>query len=158
MRNVSDDSGIWNLTPALLSFVMLTQVLLVVLAILGTYVSLYFTLVYYELLRADVRYIPTFCRPDERACQSVLHHSHARIFGLPNFLLGTGYYLVIIIYAVFQLSGHLGASVIVVSWFVVGLGMFLIYSLFFVVKVPCRLCLLSHGLNFLIAILLTFGE
>lgn len=158
MRDEASDYQIWNLTSTLLSSVMLMRFLLVVLAMIGTYISVYFTLVYYNLLPANARFIPNFCRPGERSCQSIVHHTHARILGLPNFLLGIGYYLVIIVSGVFQLSEQLAASVIVLSWLVVGLGLFLVYSLFSVVKVPCCLCLISHGLNLLIAILVTFAE
>lgn len=135
---------------------MLLSVVLLALPALGMYISLYFTLVYFGVISPDIRFIPTVCRPDKPSCHSIIHHPHARFFGLPNFILGIGYYLLVIMYVVFQPSGFPETGLTFVSWLVVALGVFLIYSLFAVVRVPCRLCLISHGLNLFIALFLTF--
>ena len=128
----------------------------VALAAVGSYIAAYFTLVYYGLIRADTRLMPRVCRLEDRTCQTVLGTRYARVFGVPNSLLGVCYYVMVIA----LLSGGFTAepvatALIVVSWFTVALGMFLVYSLFFIVKIPCPLCLTGHAINLALAILLT---
>jgi hypothetical protein len=40
----------------------------------------------------------------------------------------------------------------------VGAGTYLIYALFIKLRTPCRLCLLGHGVNILIGLLLVFAK
>ena len=125
------------------------------LSLVGLYVSSYFTLVYYHLIRPDTKYIPQVCRLDEGGCRRLLDHRHARLFGVPNSLLGALYYVAIILGVALAVDSGMMLWITYVSWFVVAVGLFLVYSLLFVVKTPCILCFLSHTLNVLIAIILT---
>jgi uncharacterized membrane protein len=65
---------------------------LILLSVVGLYISLYFSLVYYGLMGTRNRLVPAFCRMEEDACQLVVHHSDARVLGVPNSVLGAGYY------------------------------------------------------------------
>jgi len=46
------------------------------------------------------------------------------------------------------------STLVVVAWFTVALGIYLAYSLFFIIKTPCPLCLASHAINLALALLL----
>ncbi len=58
----------------------------------GCAISLYFTLIYFE--RVAAQGVPAaFCRREEQACVTVLRTPYARLLGVPNALLGVGFYL-----------------------------------------------------------------
>jgi uncharacterized membrane protein len=71
--------------------------LVIVLAAIGLYIAAYFTLVYYGLLDAGTKLMPRVCRLEERTCQTVLSSRFARVFGVPNSLLGVFYYGTVIV-------------------------------------------------------------
>lgn len=128
----------------------------VALAAIGLYIAAYFTLVYYGVISANTKLMPRVCRLEERTCQTVLGTKYARVFGLPNSLLGVVYYSIVIVFlANDRATGPVGVAVIVAAWFTVALGFFLIYSLFFIIRIPCPLCLAGHAINLAIAVLLT---
>ncbi len=129
------------------------------LAAVGLVISSFFTAVAYRWMKPDARWIPVFCRLQERTCASVVFTPSARVFGPPNSLLGQVFYLALLVGAV---SGwltdprlrplYLGASLVTV-----GLGVHLSYALLFVLRVPCPLCFTSHGINAVICGLLLLG-
>jgi uncharacterized membrane protein len=128
----------------------------VALATVGLYIAAYFTLVYYGIVSASTKLMPTVCQLEERSCQTVLGTRYARVFGVPNSLLGVFYYLtVILLLLVGWTTGPIATATIAVAWFTVALGIFLAYSLFFIIKIPCPLCLTGHTINLLLALLLT---
>ena len=126
------------------------------LAAVGLVIASYFTAVAYRWTTPDARWIPSFCRLQERTCAAVVFTPSARVFGPPNSLLGQVYYAALLAGA---LAGwladpcfrplYLGASLATV-----GLGAYLGYALLFVLRVPCPLCFASHGINAVIAGLL----
>ena len=126
------------------------------LAAVGLAVSSYFTAVAWRWTTPDVRWVPAFCRLEERTCASVVFTPSARVFGPPNSLLGQLFYAALLAGAA---SGrladpqlwwlYLGASLVTV-----GLGVYLSYALLFVLRVPCPLCFASHGINAVICGLL----
>ena len=126
------------------------------LAALGLTIASYFTAVAYRWTTPDARWIPAFCRLEERTCASVVFTPSARVFGPPNSLLGQMFYAALLAGAA---SGrlddpqlwwlYLGASLVTV-----GLGAYLSYALLFVLRVPCPLCFASHGINTVICGLL----
>ena len=128
----------------------------IALATVGLYIAAYFTLVYYGIVSASTKLMPNVCQLEERTCQTVLGTKYARVFGVPNSLLGVLYYsTVILLLSGGWIAGPIAAATIVVAWFTVALGMFLAYSLFFIIKIPCPLCLTGHTINLLLALLLT---
>ena len=100
--------------------------------------------------------MPKVCRLEERTCQTVLGTKYARVFGVPHSLLGVLYYLTVI---AILLAGWTVAPItealIAVAWFTVVLGLYLAYSLFFIIRIPCPLCLTGHAINLALAALLT---
>ncbi|MFY9558121.1 MAG: vitamin K epoxide reductase family protein [Blastocatellia bacterium] len=128
----------------------------VALAAIGLYIASYFTLVYYGIVPASIWLMPSICRLEERTCQTVLNTRYARVFGVPNSLLGALYYIVVITTLLCGwTTGLVGTGLIVVAWFTVALGIFLAYSLFFIIRIPCPLCLAGHTINLALAVLLT---
>lgn len=128
----------------------------IALAAIGLYIAAYFTLVYYGVVGADTKLLPRVCRLEEHTCQTVLGTKYARVFGLPNSLLGVVYYIaVIVLLAGDWATGSISIAIIVVAWFTVALGVFLVYSLFFIIKIPCPLCLAGHTINLTLAVLLS---
>ena len=131
--------------------------LIAALSVVGLYISLYFTLVYYRVLPAENSFVPAFCSLKEQTCQSVLNTRFARVFGVPNSLLGIIYYVVILILLFSRLLfvPLFLSTLVVAAWFTVALGIYLAYSLFFIIKTPCPLCLASHAINLALALLFT---
>jgi uncharacterized membrane protein len=130
--------------------------LAIALAAVGFYIAAYFTLVYYGIVSASTKLMPSVCQLEEHSCQTVLGTSYARVFGVPNSLLGVLYYLTVIVLLITGSAGaFIAAATIAVAWFTVALGFYLIYSLFFVIKIPCPLCLTGHAINLTLALLLT---
>ena len=75
--------------------------LLIGLSVIGLLISTYFTAVAYRWVRPDVRWVPSFCRMDEQTCASIVFTPQARLFVLPNSVLGQLYYLAILLGVVF---------------------------------------------------------
>lgn len=122
---------------------------LIVLSIIGFAISTYFTSVAYGWSRADVPWVPAFCRLDDATCGSLVFTPRARVFGPPNSLLGQCFYATIIVGAPLGALSHQPWAMLYlgVSLITVGLGVFLTYSLLFVARVPCTLCFTSHAIN-----------
>jgi len=131
------------------------SVLLIVLSVAGLYISLYFVLAYYRIIDVSNKLVPAFCRMEEDACRLVVHHPDARVLGVPNSALGAGYYLLLMLIGVGVNFPVFVSFMRLASWVSVVLAAYLAYSLFSRVKVLCPLCLFSHGLNLVIAVLLT---
>ena len=136
----------------------ITHYIAIALAMIGLYIAAYFTLVYYGLLAPSTKLMPSVCRLKDRTCQAVLTTKYARLFGVPNSLLGVLYYSAVIV----LLSGGwtaapIGTALIAAAWFTVAVGFLLVYSLFFIIRIPCPLCLAGHTINLLLALLLTLG-
>ncbi|HEY3130889.1 MAG TPA: vitamin K epoxide reductase family protein [Acidobacteriota bacterium] len=129
---------------------------LALLAVIGFFISTYFTAIAYRWMDPEARYIPKFCQMGKETCASIVFTPRARVFGVPNSLLGQFYYLGLLLGL---LSGYLwqtpfvwiaiGASLVTVA-----LGIYLTYSLLFLTRVPCKLCFTSHAINAVIFVLL----
>lgn len=132
---------------------------LVFLSLLGLLISTYFTAVAYRWVSPQTRWVPSFCRMGEKTCASIVDSPRARVLGLPNSVLGQGFYLTLL---VLLATGLLWAPpfhylILAASAATVGLGVFLSYSLLFITRVPCALCFTSHLLNLCIFVLLLVG-
>ena len=135
------------------------RVVLFVAALAGLAVSSYFTGVTYGVLPTDWRAIPRICRLEAKTCRQIIDTREARVFGVPNSLLGVAYYLVLGFVAVrgAPLPAPWPALLLAAAWGTVALGVYLTYRLLFVLRVPCPLCLFSHALNLGIALFLTLA-
>ncbi|MBI2821213.1 MAG: hypothetical protein HYX74_03215 [Acidobacteria bacterium] len=127
-----------------------------VLALLGLIISSYFTAIAYRWINPESPYLPGFCRMGETTCARVIFTPRARVFGVPNSLLGQIYYLGLLgALASGQLwKGPLFGLVLAASALTVLLGVYLTWSLLFWTKIPCRLCFAGHAINALIFLLL----
>jgi uncharacterized membrane protein len=75
---------------------------------------------------------------------------------VPNSLLGVLYYLTVIAILLMGWTvAPITGALIAVAWFTVLLGLYLAYSLFFIIRIPCPLCLTGHAINLALAVLLT---
>jgi uncharacterized membrane protein len=138
------------------------------LALGGLADALYFTLAYYGRIR-QTRWVPEILCPREgSSCLTVVRTPYARVFGLPNSLLGMFYYLALLvwvllapchpsspdnIYRAFEMAGVLllGASL-----FTVVFGFYLVHALRRVLHTDCPLCYAAHAVNIMLLVLLPF--
>ena len=131
-------------------------VILIPSAAVGFLISSYFTAVSYRWIKPDVKWIPSFCRMEERTCASIVFTPRARFFGLPNSILGQVFYLALMasVWGNLALTPPVYYLLISASFLTVLLGLYLTYSLLFLTRVPCKLCFTSHAINLVIFILL----
>lgn len=126
------------------------------LALVGLIISSYFTAVAYRWVAPDAPWVPPVCRLDEGTCATVVDTPRARVFGVPNSVLGQLWYVAL---AGGVLTGAVDRPALE-PWFLAGslatvlLGLYLTWSLLFVTRVNCRLCFASHALNGLVFVLL----
>ncbi len=126
------------------------------LAAVGATIASYFTAVAFRWTKPDVRWIPAFCRLEERTCATVVFTPSARVFGPPNSLLGQAFYAALLAGAAagWLTDPRFWPLYLAASLVTVGLGAYLSYALLFVLRVPCPLCFASHGINAVICGLL----
>src|SRR5579859_8205103 len=75
---------------------LIIRTLIVVLSSAGLANSLYFTFAYYGRIK-KARWVPEIlCAREGSSCVTVVQTSYARVFGVPNSLLGIVYYLFLI--------------------------------------------------------------
>lgn len=126
------------------------------LALLGLAISSYFTAVAYRWMAPDTPWVPAVCRLGEETCGTVVDSPRARLFGVPNSVLGQVWYLALLIgvpTGIASMPPWSGLYLMAAALTVVA-GAYLTYSLLFVTRVPCRLCFTSHALNLAIFVLL----
>lgn len=93
-------------------------------------------------------------------CLDVLEAPQAAVWGVPNALLGLVWYGLILLWVLWPAplaAWHWTwrAALVGSAWTAVGLGVYLTHALLVVLRLPCRLCLLSHGINAALALLLS---
>ncbi len=132
------------------------QVLLVALSVAGMGVSLPFLLIQSGLIGASSRFLPPFCRLDDRTCGRVLSHPDARLMGIPNYVPGILYYISVLAMALGITYPFYQKFIVVTSWVTVAVACYLVYSLYFKVKATCWLCIAAHIVNILLLVTLTF--
>ncbi|HXG24565.1 MAG TPA: vitamin K epoxide reductase family protein [Chthonomonadales bacterium] len=114
------------------------RAVLVALAALGLINALYFTLLYFRLIPPDSRFLPAFCRLGEQTCQAVVFTAYGRFWRVPNGLIGTLFYLLVIAAAVFDrewlLEAALAAALLSLVY-----GAYLIHALAVRLRVRCPL-------------------
>ena len=138
---------------------MLIPYFLIVCALSGFLISLYFLLVYYNIMRANQPFIPPICRMDEQTCEYVIHTSYARLLGIPNSVFGIIFYTIICIAVLIdgmRTNVFINKVIILGSIGTVAASIYLAYVLIVKVKVRCVLCFTIHILNVIILILLTY--
>ncbi len=129
---------------------------LIGLCLVGFVISSYFTGVAYHWVRPETSWIPAICRMGEQACAAIVFTPRARIFGVPNSVLGQLFYAAL---ATAALSGALDRAppyyaLLCASGATVLLGVYLTWSLLFVTRVNCVLCFTSHTINLVLFVTL----
>jgi len=129
---------------------------LVGLCVVGFGISSYFTGVAYRWIKPDTRWIPAFCRMGEETCATIVFTPLARVFGVPNSVLGKIFYATLGIVASWDgLDWTLTRPLLVAASGVsVLLGIYLTHSLILVLRVNCVLCFASHAINLVIFVIL----
>lgn len=138
---------------------MMTRIVLAVCGIMGVAISGYFTLVFFSVIPGNSRFIARVCRMDEQTCQYVLHTTYAKLFGVPNALLGTMFYALVLWTAIFggpASGGILVLAVTLAAVLSVLVSVYLAYVLIVRLKTNCVLCFTCHLLNLIILILITY--
>ena len=144
------------------------RVLISILSFAGLLNTLYFTLAYYGRVR-KARWVPkVLCAREDSNCVAVVRTIYARVFGLPNSLLGIAYCTVLIGWVLAgggQASPIAGTAVwlygvgwilVVASGVAVVLGLYLIHALWRILRVHCPLCYAAHAINLALMVLLIF--
>lgn len=135
------------------------NLILISISTIGLCISTYFALVHRNVVRPDSQWIPAFCRLDEQSCGSILRTPEAKIIRIPNFYLGIGYYIGLIVLSFFPSTmQEFLFELRVVSGFTVFVGIVLTYSLIWRIRVSCALCFISHAINLVLFILLLFWK
>lgn len=140
--------------------------LIIVLALSGFIISCYFTFAYYGWVK-NARWVPAvLCAREGSSCVTVLQAPYARLFGVPNSLVGMFYYLVILSlfaaafilrdYVHHPVTSLLAGTAYLGSIFAVLTGAHLIYALRWKLRINCPLCYAAHAINLAIFVLLFF--
>jgi uncharacterized membrane protein len=139
---------------------------IVLLSLAGLADALYFTLAYYGRIR-KARWVPEIlCAREGSSCVTVVRTPYARVFGLPNSLLGIVYYILLIVWIVFvprhvSISGRvwrpfdtLGLLLLGAGLSSVVLGFYLMYALRRILHTHCAFCYAAHAINIALLVLL----
>jgi uncharacterized membrane protein len=143
--------------------------LILILSLVGLLNALHFALAYYGRVR-KARWVPQrLCAREGSNCVVVVRTIYARVFGLPNSLLGIVYYIVLIGWVLAgggQAFAAGGAAwlpgawwlLIVASGVAVLMGFYLIHALWRILGVHCPLCYAAHAINLALMLLLIFAN
>ncbi len=137
---------------------------IIVLSLAGLVDALYLTFAYYGRIK-KARWVPEIlCAREGSNCVTVVQTPYARVFGVPNSLLGIVYYLLLIAWAsvgdrriAAALPGAFLTPVtllLAASGLTVALGFYLIYSLRRRLHIHCPLCYTAHAINAALFVLL----
>ena len=140
--------------------------LILALSLAGLIISLYFTFAYYGRIKKS-RWIPEIlCAREGSSCVTVVQTPYARVFGMPNFLLGILYYAGLIIWLVLRnatwhrnhwmsyLFALTSLWILAASVVSVPVGIYLIYALRWKLRISCLLCYTVHAINLVLVFLL----
>ena len=130
--------------------------ILIGLCLVGFGISSYFSGVAYNWVKPDTRWIPAVCRMGEQTCATIVFTPRARVFGVPNSVLGQLFYTTLATVAGADGLDEPGIRLVLfgVSGVTVVLGAYLTYSLLFVTPVNCVLCFTSHAINLILFVVL----
>ena len=145
---------------------MILRLIFALLSLAGLADSLYFTFAYYGRIR-KARWVPeVLCAREDSSCVTVVRTPYARVFGIPNSLLGILYYLCLLVWIGFlprhlNISGQIfrpfetmGLWLLGASLLTVLLGFYLVFALRRILGVDCPLCYAAHAINLALLVLL----
>ena len=136
---------------------------MVILALAGLADALYFTFAYYGRIR-KARWVPEIlCAREGSSCVTVVQTPYARVFGVPNSLLGIFYYVSLSAWAMVGRDVGISFDGVMVSlvWLLIAasavtviLGFYLIYALRRKLHTDCPMCYAAHAINAALLVLL----
>ena len=144
---------------------MMLRIAITALSLAGLVISIYFTFAYYGRVKKS-RWVPEIlCAREGSNCVTVVQTPYARVFGVPNSLLGIIYYLLVISDAIngFGIPWYYKGGyqliwpfqiLIPASLATVLLGFYLIYALQRKLRINCALCYTAHAINLALLLLL----
>jgi uncharacterized membrane protein len=126
---------------------------ILVTALAGLANSAVFSAMMYGWLAVESPLVTRVCRLDAEDCRKVISSPRARLFGVPNSVLGMLWYVLAALASGSALatgSLPLRPALIAISFLTVLVGIFLIWSLRVRLKVHCWFCYAGHAVNFII--------
>ena len=144
---------------------MMLRIAITALSLAGLVISIYFTFAYYGRVKKS-RWVPEIlCAREGSNCVTVVQTPYARVFGVPNSLLGIIYYLLVVSDAIngFGIPWYYKGGyqliwpfqiLIPASLATVLLGFYLIYALQRKLRINCALCYTAHAINLALLLLL----
>jgi uncharacterized membrane protein len=141
-KNVNGASGVRWMVSAITVFV---------LAIVGLIDSLYMTLAYYHLINRSPRLFPNVVCPSEGStCISVVDTPEAHVLGIPNSLLGVGYYAIMLSTASARIALDRWLflpAILGIAGIAAAFSLYLAWLLIFRMRTTCVLCFLAQAIN-----------
>ncbi len=135
--------------------ISVSQSLLIILSIAGLFISFYF-------LCAKRGWFPKFVKNmplcDGNTCMRVSDSKYGKMFGVPNYIFGMFYYIVILLFSIFSFlhdDKNAHYFLLVMSWSTVLIAVYLTYALLVKLKTVCVPCFVLHGINVGIAVVLS---
>jgi uncharacterized membrane protein len=122
------------------------SLLIFLLSLIGLWISVYFTGIYYKWFKPDVFWIPQVCQLKEENCMTVLGTPRAKLFGIPNSAFGIALYF----YLILDLFLFPPVIAFIALGFALARSVYLAYSLLFITKIPCPLCFTTHAINLIL--------
>jgi uncharacterized membrane protein len=136
---------------------MLLRIVILAFSLAGLVIALYFTFAYYGRVKKS-RWVPAIlCAREGSSCVTVVETPYARVFGVPNSLLGVFYYVALIGWVAagsMLQTAWLGWALIAASVVAVLLGCYLVYALRRILRMDCPLCYTAHAINAVLLVLL----
>ena len=131
--------------------------LIIVLSLAGLADAFYFTFAYYGRIK-KARWVPEIlCAREGSSCVTVVETRYARVFRVPNSLLGIVFYVAVASWTLTERIVHarwLAWALIAASAVAVTLGFYLIYALRRILHTDCPLCYTAHAINAALLVLL----
>jgi len=129
---------------------MLTlTVILLCLGVSGLALSVYMTVIFLRVQRGQS------AQCFDATCPMVMRTPYARTLGFPNTYLALLFYLALVVYSCLRLAGAeawLFVPVAAATGLSLLMSAYLIYALLVKLKQACFLCMLGHGLNAAVAV------
>ncbi len=124
--------------------------ILLAASIAGLLNAAVFTAIIYGWLGLDSPLLTRVCRVDSGDCRKVVSSPRARLFGVPNSVLGLAWYLAVGAASAAALAtGALPFRPVLIaaSALTILLGVYLVWSLRVQLQVHCAFCYLGHAAN-----------
>ena len=124
-----------------------------ILAVIGLAISCYFIHIYKGYIKQNTKLLPKENCP-AGTCGNIVATDYSYLFWIPNFVLVIFCYIELIVLG-FVKSTQLLIFILIAVWGSVGFAVYLIHAMLYRIHIVCRLCMVTHAINLLIAIIYT---